>query len=88
MAFFVWILLIFIFGGADRVYVLFDLSYELQLLIFRIAIWVVPPVLFFLVRRWCRQLQAADRIDAEQELAERETEAERAVSAAAASPGA
>ncbi len=88
VAFFVWILLIFIFGGADRVYVLFDLSYELQLLIFRIAIWVVPPVLFFLVRRWCRQLQAADRIDAEQELAERETEAERAVSAAAASPGA
>ncbi|MCA1690081.1 MAG: cytochrome b N-terminal domain-containing protein [Actinobacteria bacterium] len=88
VAFFVWVLLIFIFGGADRVYVLFDLSYELQLLIFRIAIWVLPAVLFFLVRRWCRQLQAADRIDAEQEQAEREAEEERTVAAAAASPGA
>ena len=85
VAFFTWVLLIFIFGGADRVYVLFDLSYGLQLTIFRVAIWVLPVMLFFLVRRWCRQLQAADRIDAEQE--EAEAEAER-VAAAAPMPGA
>jgi ubiquinol-cytochrome c reductase cytochrome b subunit len=77
VAFFTWVLLIFIFGGADRVYVLFGLSYELQLLIFRIAVWVLPAALFFLTRRICRGLQAADRIDAEQERAEREASAER-----------
>jgi ubiquinol-cytochrome c reductase cytochrome b subunit len=74
-AFFAWVLLIFIFGGADRVYVLFGLSYELQLLIFRIAVWVLPAALFFLTRRVCRGLQAADRIDAEQARAEREARA-------------
>lgn len=73
-AFFTWVLLIFIFGGADRVYVLFGVSYQLQLVIFRIAIWVVPLIVFVLTRRVCRGLQAADRVDAEQARAEREAE--------------
>ena len=72
VAFLSWVFLIFVFGAADRVLVLFDLSYNLQLNVFRIAIWVVPIVLFVIVRRSCRELQAADRIERDSEQAERE----------------
>jgi hypothetical protein len=62
VAFLSWVFLIFAFGAADRIFVLWGLSYNAQLYIFRIGIWVVPPVLFFVVRRLCRELQASDRI--------------------------
>jgi hypothetical protein len=78
VAFLTWVFLIFAFGAADRIFVLFQLSYDTQLYIFRIAIWVIPLVLFFLVRRFCRELQAAERLDAEQEKAEEEAEETRA----------
>jgi ubiquinol-cytochrome c reductase cytochrome b subunit len=74
VAFLAWVFLIFAFGAADRIFVLFGLSYNTQLYIFRIAIWVVPLVLFFGVRRFCRELQAAERIDEVQEEAEEEAE--------------
>lgn len=66
------------FGAADRLYVLFGVSYETLLSVFRIAIWVVPPILFVLARRLCRELQHADRIEAEQERAIREAVREEA----------
>ncbi|MGI8712605.1 MAG: cytochrome bc1 complex cytochrome b subunit [Solirubrobacteraceae bacterium] len=69
-AFLTWVFLIFVFGAADRLYVLFSLSYNTQLLIFRIGIWVIPAILFVVTRRWCRALQAADRIEDERERAE------------------
>jgi ubiquinol-cytochrome c reductase cytochrome b subunit len=74
LAFLTWVFLVFVFGAADRIFVLIGLSYDLQLYIFRIAIWVVPIGLFFLVRRWCRELQAADRVEEVQEQAEHEGE--------------
>jgi ubiquinol-cytochrome c reductase cytochrome b subunit len=74
VAFLSWVFLIFVFGAADRLFVLFGLSYDLQLYVFRIGIWVVPLVLFFLTRRVCRDLQAADRVEAVQEAAEEESE--------------
>ncbi len=77
VAFLSWIFLIFVFGAADRLFVLFGLNYDLQLYIFRIGIWVVPLVLFFLTRRICRDLQAADRIESIQEEAEEEAERDR-----------
>jgi hypothetical protein len=45
------------------VYVLFGLSYETQLTFFRIAIWVVPALLFVVTRRVCRELQHAEAIE-------------------------
>jgi ubiquinol-cytochrome c reductase cytochrome b subunit len=84
VAFLSWVFLIFVFGSADRLFVLFGLSYNLQLYVFRIGIWVVPAILFFLVRRVCRELQVADRIEAIQEAAEAEVEREYA--AAPSSP--
>ncbi len=83
VAFLSWVFLIFAFGAADRIFVLWGLSYNAQLYIFRIGIWVIPAVLFFLVRRLCRELQASDRIEEVREQAEEEArEHERAVAAA------
>jgi ubiquinol-cytochrome c reductase cytochrome b subunit len=87
VAFLAWVLLIFAFGAADRIFVLWGLSYDTQLYIFRIGIWVVPLVLFFGVRRVCRELQASDRIEEVREEAEEEAEQERtAVAGAPAQP--
>jgi ubiquinol-cytochrome c reductase cytochrome b subunit len=72
-AFLTWVFLIFLFGSADRIFVLWGFSYNTQLTIFRIGIWVVPAFLFFLVRRVCRERQQADRIEAQREAAEEES---------------
>jgi ubiquinol-cytochrome c reductase cytochrome b subunit len=81
VAFLAWVFLIFVFGAADRIFVLWGLSYDTQLLMFRIGVWVVPLLLFFVVRRACRELRQADLIEEEQERAEREVEQRRAVRA-------
>ncbi|MGH2907886.1 MAG: cytochrome bc1 complex cytochrome b subunit [Solirubrobacteraceae bacterium] len=65
-----WVFLIFLFGAADRILVLWGLSYQLQLYLFRVGIWLVPAVLFVVTRRWCLALQAADRIEERREAAE------------------
>jgi ubiquinol-cytochrome c reductase cytochrome b subunit len=89
VAFLSWVFLIFAFGAADRIFVLWGLSYNTQLYIFRIGIWVVPFVLFFVVRRLCRELQYADHIEDVHEQAEEEAEAhERSLSNARAQPAA
>jgi ubiquinol-cytochrome c reductase cytochrome b subunit len=65
-----WVFLIFLFGAADRILVLWGLSYQLQLYLFRVGIWVVPAFLFIVTRRWCRALQTAEKIEEEREAAE------------------
>jgi ubiquinol-cytochrome c reductase cytochrome b subunit len=70
VSFLSWVFLIFAFGAADRLFVLWGLSYDTQLYIFRIAIWVLPAVLYVITRRWCRALQAAERLEDEREEAE------------------
>ena len=77
MAFLSWVFLVFVFGAADRLFVLFGLSYNTQLSIFRIGIWVVPLLLFFVTRRVCRELLAADAADAVSKQAEDEAERDR-----------
>jgi ubiquinol-cytochrome c reductase cytochrome b subunit len=72
VAFLSWIFLIFAFGSSDRVYVLFGVSYETLLTAFRIAIWVIPAILFLIVRRLCRELQHAEKIEAERQRATQE----------------
>ncbi|HEY5431206.1 MAG TPA: cytochrome b N-terminal domain-containing protein [Solirubrobacteraceae bacterium] len=70
VAFLTWVFLIFVFGAADRIFVLFGLSYNVQLFAFRVGIWVVPAILFFTTRRWCRALQAARATEETREQAE------------------
>jgi ubiquinol-cytochrome c reductase cytochrome b subunit len=63
VAFLSWVFLIFAFGAADRIFVAFGLSYNVQLFAFRVGIWVVPAVLYVVTRRWCRALQAAEQVE-------------------------
>jgi quinol---cytochrome-c reductase cytochrome b subunit len=86
VAFLFWVFAIFGFGAADRILVLWGIGYNTQLTIFRIGIWVIPAILFLMVRRVCRELQAADRIEAMQHAAEEEAEHEHAVLAGRAPP--
>jgi ubiquinol-cytochrome c reductase cytochrome b subunit len=87
MAFLSWVFLIFAFGAADRLFVLFGISYDLQLYIFRIGIWVVPPIVFFVARRICQDLQSADLVEEVHEQAEHEAEEHQRALAAAKSSG-
>ncbi len=82
-AFLTWVFLIFLFGSADRIFVLWGLSYNTQLYIFRIGIWVLPAALFLIVRRVCRERQQADRIEEIREAAEDEARERETVSAPA-----
>jgi ubiquinol-cytochrome c reductase cytochrome b subunit len=77
VAFLTWVFLVFVFGAADRLYVLFGVSYETLLTVFRIAIWVVPAILFVLVRRLSRQLRLSDAIEVGRKSAEEEGEREQ-----------
>jgi ubiquinol-cytochrome c reductase cytochrome b subunit len=84
VAFLTWVFLIFAFGAADRFLVLWGIGYNTQLYIFRIGIWVIPALLFFLTRRLCRELQAADRVQEIQDEAEEEAEREHEAAPASA----
>ena len=72
VAFLSFVFLVFVFGSADRIYVLLGLSYTTQLLIFRIGIFVVPMIMFVLTRQVCRDLQGGDRVAAIQKQAQAE----------------
>src|SRR5579875_566439 len=86
VAFVFWVFAIFGFGAADRILVLWNIGYNTQLYIFRVGIWAFPAILFVLVRKLCRELQAAERIERAQHEAESEAEQEHAVLAGGAPP--
>jgi ubiquinol-cytochrome c reductase cytochrome b subunit len=77
VAFLSFVFLVFVFGAADRLYVLLDITYNTQLFIFRVGVIVIPLALFFLTRRWCRELQYAERAEQIQHEAEEEARARR-----------
>ncbi len=76
-AFLSFVFLVFVFGAADRLYVLLDITYNTQLFIFRVGVIVIPLALFFLTRRWCRELQYAERAEQIQHEAEEEAKTRR-----------
>ena len=47
-------------GGNDLIAVFFDLNLNYITYFMRGAIWVIPPIVFFLTRRWCISLQRSD----------------------------
>ena len=58
-AFLTWVLVPFVAGSADRVFVTFDVSYQLQIEVLR-AVWLVlPPVVFLVTLSVCRHLRAS-----------------------------
>ncbi len=89
-AFMTWILLIFVSGSADRATVFFGASYVAQIWVYRVAVWVVPVVVFFVTRSICRALARSDEIEEDAEQAEEEARAAARRSrpqAAVATPG-
>jgi ubiquinol-cytochrome c reductase cytochrome b subunit len=78
-AFFSWVFLIFFAGSADRFYVFFGLSYQGQIWAYRVLVWVLPVVVFFITRRICRELQRAEQVEQRRERAEEESRAAPAV---------
>jgi ubiquinol-cytochrome c reductase cytochrome b subunit len=66
------IFIVFVFGAADRIYVLVGLGYRTQLMSARIALVTIPPIMFLLTRHICRNLQGSDRVAEAREQAERE----------------
>jgi ubiquinol-cytochrome c reductase cytochrome b subunit len=75
--FLTWVLVVFFAGSMDRAEVAFGLSYQLQVWIYRGLTVVAPVIVYVLVKRICRELQASERIEREQEAAEAEARAAR-----------
>jgi ubiquinol-cytochrome c reductase cytochrome b subunit len=72
VALFTWIFIIFVAGAADRLFVLFDLSYEGQVRVYRILVWVLPVVALVLAKRICDELVRGEVVERRRELAEAE----------------
>ena len=72
LAFLSWVFLIFVAGSADRATVFLGLDYAGQIAFYRVAVWVVPALVFFIARAACRALQRAEELEREQHAAETE----------------
>ena len=70
VAFFTWIFIVFLAGAADRLFVLFDLSYQGQIRVYRILVWVLPLVALVLAKRICDELLRGEVVELRRELAE------------------
>jgi ubiquinol-cytochrome c reductase cytochrome b subunit len=71
-ALFTWVFVIFVAGAADRLFVLFDLSYQGQVHVYRILVWVLPVVALVLAKRICDELVRGEAVERRRERAEAE----------------
>jgi ubiquinol-cytochrome c reductase cytochrome b subunit len=78
VAFLLWVFLIFFAGSADRIYLFLDWSYVTQIWIYRVLVFVLPLVVFFITRRVCRELQRIEQVENTREVAETEGKTARA----------
>ncbi len=70
-----WIFLIFAVGSADRVYVLFGLSYRGQIWAMRFLVWIIPIVVAVITKRVCDELRAGEAVEVRRHAAEAEATA-------------
>ncbi|HEY4096739.1 MAG TPA: cytochrome b N-terminal domain-containing protein [Baekduia sp.] len=56
-AFLTWVATVFFAGSADRLFLAFGVSYEVQVRIFRVLFFVAPVVAYALARRVCLELR-------------------------------
>jgi ubiquinol-cytochrome c reductase cytochrome b subunit len=52
-----WVFIVFLAGATDRLYLQSLISYEGQVWFFRVALVVIPFVVYFLVKRTCEELR-------------------------------
>jgi ubiquinol-cytochrome c reductase cytochrome b subunit len=72
VAFFMWVFIIFLVGAADRLFVLFHLSYQGQIWAFRVLVWVLPVVALFVTKRICDELRRGEVVELRRKLVEAE----------------
>jgi ubiquinol-cytochrome c reductase cytochrome b subunit len=72
VAFFTWILIVFVAGAADRLLVLFNLSYQGQIWAYRVLVWVLPVVALFVTRLICNELVRGEQVERRRKVAEAE----------------
>jgi ubiquinol-cytochrome c reductase cytochrome b subunit len=72
VAFFTWIFIVFLAGSADRMFVLFGLSYQAQIWAFRVLVWVLPVVALVVTKRVCEELQRGEVVEVRRKLVEAE----------------
>jgi hypothetical protein len=68
-----FVFIVFVAGSADRVDVLFGISYSTQIWVYRVLAFVVPPLALLLTHRICKELVATDRVERVRKAAEAES---------------
>jgi ubiquinol-cytochrome c reductase cytochrome b subunit len=56
-AFLSWVMIIFAVGSTDRLFFRLHISYTAQIHFWRVGVWVLPIIVFFVTRAVCRSLQ-------------------------------
>jgi hypothetical protein len=56
-AFLSWVVIGFAVGSTDRLFNRLHISYDAQIHLWRIGVWVLPIIIFFITRSACRSLQ-------------------------------
>jgi ubiquinol-cytochrome c reductase cytochrome b subunit len=56
-AFLSWVVIVFAVGSTDRIFYRLHISYNAQIDFWRIGIWVLPVIVFFVTRSGARALQ-------------------------------
>jgi ubiquinol-cytochrome c reductase cytochrome b subunit len=59
-AFLSWVVIIFAIGSTDRLFVRLDISYKAQIHFWRVGVWVIPIIVFFITRSACRSLRRSE----------------------------
>jgi ubiquinol-cytochrome c reductase cytochrome b subunit len=72
VAFFTWIFIVFLAGAADRMFVLFGLSYQGQVWAFRVLVWVLPVVALVVTKRVCEELLRGEVVEVRRKVVEAE----------------
>jgi ubiquinol-cytochrome c reductase cytochrome b subunit len=70
VGFFVWIFMVFIAGAADRLFVLFALSYSGQIWVYRVLVWVLPILAAAITKRVCEELAKSEHVERRRKAAE------------------
>jgi quinol---cytochrome-c reductase cytochrome b subunit len=56
-AFLSWVVIIFAVGSTDRLFVSLHISYTAQIHFWRVGVWLLPIIIFFITRSACLSLQ-------------------------------
>ncbi len=56
-AFLSWVVIIFAVGSTDRLFFRLHISYQAQIHFWRVGVWVLPIIVFFVTRSICRALK-------------------------------